>query len=123
MKKIALVDDDPDLTAALQLILQDEGFCVDLFNCLTDLAIAWRTSMPDVLIIDYRLPDGNGIDWVCAQRERLGDFPPTIMISAKDTMKEEALNSGIDHFLAKPFAIEDLLAKVRDFVQMPSLMV
>lgn len=117
MKQIMVVDDDEDLSSALKLILEDEGFVVTVYSQLKDLYQALNSEKPSLLILDYWLPDGKGIDAARSLRQNPAfENLPILMISAKDTIENEALNTGITSFLAKPFSINTLIEKVTYFV-------
>lgn len=113
-----VVDDDSDLTSALQLILEEEGFTVNVYPRLNDLHLALKEIIPDLLILDYWLPDGKSTEMIPILRQSADiSKVPIVMISAKDTVREEALKNGVTSFLAKPFSIDQLLQTIFRFAQ------
>jgi two-component system OmpR family response regulator len=66
------------------------------------------------LLVDWQLPDGSGLDWLRARRAR-GDATPALMLTARDRLVDrvQGLDSGADDYLVKPFAPEELAARLR----------
>jgi DNA-binding response OmpR family regulator len=113
VQRILLVEDEADIRAALAILLADEGYEVlaapDGFDGLASLdGIA-----PDVIILDWRMPVIDGGRFIRALRDEWKLHTPVLVITAGRASREEALSAGADDFLAKPFDLEDLLAKVR----------
>ena len=108
-----LIDDDPKLTSLLQRGLAYEGFEV---HCAQDgeagLALA-SEKPPHVVLLDIAMPGADGFE-VC-RRLRLGNDVPIIMLTARDDVvdKVTALNLGADDYVPKPFAFEELVARIR----------
>ncbi|NWG55025.1 MAG: response regulator transcription factor [Hydrogenophilaceae bacterium] len=112
--RVLLVEDDKDMAAHLRRSLEDEGHDVELVE---DGAVAEdraRARAYDVIILDRMLPKKSGADVVLALRES-GVTTPVIMVSAlrEVAQKVEGLDAGADDYLGKPFATEELLARVR----------
>ncbi len=113
VRRILLVEDEDDIRAALATLLADEGYEVlaapDGFDGLASLdGIA-----PDVIILDWRMPVIDGGRFIRALRDEWKLTTPVLVITAGRASREEALRAGADDFLAKPFDLDDLLAKVR----------
>ena len=114
-KKILVVDDDPDILDALQITLEDAGYEVtttekgDYAENLRDT----NGGLPDVIILDVLLSGKDG-RIICQKLKSQEDTRhiPIIMISAHPGAKQSVKAVGADDFLAKPFEIDDLLAKV-----------
>ena len=111
---ILVVDDDPRITNLLRRILAYEGYSVAV-AASGDIALA-RTleHAPDLIILDIMLPGINGLE--VAQRLRTaGDTVPILMLTARDTVADrvKGLEIGADDYLVKPFAHEELLARVK----------
>jgi DNA-binding response OmpR family regulator len=111
---VLVVDDDPSILQLLEDVLQEAGY--DL-TCLTHArpALEALAARPfDVLVIDQWLPDGNGLQICEAARTRYGS-DPVVMIITADARKERnvlSLQLCADDFIAKPFDIEELLARI-----------
>ena len=112
--RILVIDDEPEVASFVERGLTFEGFKVDLGeNGREGLALA-REHNPDVVVLDWMLPDLDGLE-VC-RRLREGDPNlPILMLTAKDTVPDRVagLNAGADDYLVKPFAFDELLARIR----------
>lgn len=112
--KICLVEDDLELGRALQSSLQDEGQEVVWVRRAGD-ARRWVDTEPfDAVLLDLGLPDGNGID-VLRELRASGLTLPILVITARDSLEDRlnGLDRGADDYLVKPFAITELLARLR----------
>ncbi|MEW6064223.1 transcriptional regulator [Desulforamulus profundi] len=111
--RILVIDDDPKITAMLQRALTYEGYRVETANdgC-TGLNMA-RNNPPELLILDIMLPGLDG--WEICQRFRKENLIPILILSARDEVesKVKGLNLGADDYLGKPFALEELLARIQ----------
>ena len=111
---VLLADDDARLRQFLELELQEEGYavrsCSDGIGALT----AIRQHTPDLLVLDWMLPDLSGVE-VCQRLRSTGVGVPVLMLTGRDAVKDrvEALDAGADDYLVKPFSIEELLARLR----------
>jgi two-component system response regulator MprA len=111
--RVLLVDDDPKITALLQRGLAYEGFEVYTApDGESGLAAAGR-HQPQVVLLDIGMPGPDGFE-VC-RRLRAGGSPSIIMLTARDDVgdKVTALNLGADDYVAKPFAFDELVARIR----------
>lgn len=111
--RVLLLEDDVLLGDSLREFLVAEGHGVDWCQNLHQ-ALALRGEPFDVLLVDWQLPDGSGLDWLRAQRAR-GDATPALMLTARDLLQQrvEGLDAGADDYLVKPFAPEELAARLR----------
>lgn len=112
-QKILVVDDDSKITALLRRALTFEGYLVDVANDgLEGLKLAWA-SPPDLVILDWMMPTLDGME-VC-RRLRADSDLPILMLTARDELGDRVggLDAGADDYLVKPFALEELLARVR----------
>jgi DNA-binding response OmpR family regulator len=116
--RVLVVEDEKRLAAALRRGLEDEGFAVDVaLNGTEGLWLA--TEQPhDVIVLDVMLPGLNGFQ-VCARLREAGNWTPILMLTAKDGELDEAeaLDTGADDYLAKPFSFVVLLARLRALVR------
>lgn len=122
--RILIIEDEPKVGRSLKKGLEQEGFAVDLsidFNDGTGMA---RTEDYDLWIVDRMLPGGEGLDIVRRMREEGKEErknTPAIMLTAKGqiTDRVDGLQSGADDYLVKPFAFEELLARVQSLLRRP----
>jgi DNA-binding response OmpR family regulator len=116
--RVLVVEDEKRLAAALRRGLEDEGFAVDVaLNGTEGLWLA--TEQPhDVIVLDVMLPGLNGFQ-VCARLREEGNWTPILMLTAKDGELDEAeaLDTGADDYLTKPFSFVVLLARLRALVR------
>ncbi len=111
---ILIVDDDNRITSALRRTLAYEGYQVSTAaNGEAALAIA-RSRPPDVVILDLMLPGIDGFE-VCRRLRASGDGVAVLMLTARDAVADRVagLETGADDYLVKPFALEELLARVK----------
>jgi two-component system, OmpR family, response regulator len=111
--RLLLIEDDNLLGEGLADYLRSEGHQVDWFTALAPLRAL--TGEPfDAWLVDWNLPDGSGLRWLAAQRAR-GQTTPAIMLTARDRLADriDGLDGGADDYLIKPFAPEELAARVR----------
>jgi two-component system OmpR family response regulator len=111
--RLLLIEDDDILGEGLADYLRAEGHVVDW--CRDLAAVDARRGEPfDALLVDWQLPDGSGLQWLRMRRAR-GDRTPALMLTARDRLHEriEGLDGGADDYLVKPFAPEELSARLR----------
>ena len=111
--RLLLIEDDELLGEGLRDFLRAEGHAVAWAHRLAD-AQTYRNEPFAAWLVDWQLPDGSGLDWLRAQRHR-GDSTPALMLTARDLLADrlQGLDGGADDYLVKPFAPEELLARVR----------
>ena len=113
MSKILIIEDETKIARFVTLELEHEGYEVQAaYDGRTGLALceSWK---PDLLILDLMLPELSGIE-VCRRLRQQSDIP-IIMLTAKDDVSDKVmgLDMGADDYMTKPFAIEELLARIR----------
>ena len=112
--RILVVDDDKHLVQALKRGLEAEGYAVDV--ALDGLEAQWLAAENsyDAIVLDIMLPGLSG-DALCAKLREAGDWTPILMLTAKTAANEEAnaLDTGADDFLSKPFSYVVLVARLR----------
>ena len=111
--KLLLVDDDIGLTTSLRRGLEAEGFVVDVSADGHDALWRLDEGTYGLIVLDIMLPGRNGFR-VCDELRRRGDWTPVLMLTAKhgDLDQAEALDTGADDYLTKPFSFAVLLARV-----------
>lgn len=112
--KLLLVEDDLDLGDGVRLAFEAEGHAVTWVRRLVDAQARWLQQSADLVVLDLGLPDGDGHAWLAWMR-RQERQAPVLILSARDALSERlrGLDGGADDFLLKPFALSELLSRVR----------
>jgi two-component system, OmpR family, response regulator len=120
--KLLLVDDDAALRNALRRGLTAEGFAVEIAENGPDGLWRGREGAYDLILLDIMLPGANGYR-VCADLRRSGVRTPILMLTAKDgdLDEAEALDTGADDYLRKPFSFPVLVARIHALLRRASL--
>jgi DNA-binding response OmpR family regulator len=112
--RILVIEDNRRLSAALKLSLEDASYAVDVAaDGQEGLALA-ETGFYDILLLDILLPGMNGLE-VCHELRARRVNMPILMLTARDTVRDRVrgLDAGADDYLIKPFAMNELLARLR----------
>jgi DNA-binding response OmpR family regulator len=118
---LLLVEDDPRLTRLLGRLLGQDRHTVETAGTVAG-GLELATSVPlDAIILDVGLPDGSGFDVARTLRAK-GISTPILMLTARDAVSSrvEGLDAGADDYLVKPFAYEELLARLRALGRRPT---
>lgn len=112
--RILLVEDDPAFSRQLLLGLRSDGWAVDHVGSLAHACEALLQRAYRIVLLDRRLPDGDGIALVPLARARPVS-PQVIFLTARDEISDrvQGLDAGADDYLVKPFALNELLARMR----------
>jgi len=112
-KRVLVIDDDPGVTDFLRRGLSYEGYAVDVASSGREGLDSARERPPDLVVLDIMMPGIDGLE-VCRRLKAGGDVP-VLMLTAKDRVADrvEGLDTGADDYLVKPFAFEELLARIR----------
>jgi two-component system response regulator MprA len=108
------VDDDRAVRESLRRSLSFNGYTVDLAEDGVEALEAITNERPDALVLDVMMPRLDGLE-VCRQLRSTGDDLPILVLTARDSVSERVsgLDAGADDYLPKPFALEELLARLR----------
>ncbi len=111
-QRVVIVEDDLDITRLLTLELEEAGYEVHAFDGGIRGLAGIRELKPDLIVLDLGLPDLSGAE--IARRVRRTEGTPIVILTAADDVatKVEMLNAGADDYLAKPFHVEELIARV-----------
>ena len=112
--RVLVVDDEPAVRTALERALKLEGYEVDLAVDGGEALHKVAAEAPDALLLDVLMPGVDGLE-VAPRLRGDGDRTPILMLTARDGVGDrvEGLDAGADDYLVKPFALEELLARLR----------
>jgi two-component system response regulator MprA len=112
--KALVVDDDPELRAALTRALRLDGYDVTAVSNGLKALEAVPEVRPDVVVLDLMMPYVGGLE-VCRRLRAKGDRTPILVLTARDQVGDrvEGLDAGADDYLVKPFALDELRARLR----------
>lgn len=111
---ILIVDDDMDILSVLKANLELHGFVVKTAQNWSSAERELSNTIPDLIILDIMLPDGNGVEICRSLRGRFPDLP-IMMLTAKDKVSDKVLGleSGADDYIVKPFETLELIARIK----------
>lgn len=112
--RVLAVEDEKKTASFIRKALQSEGFAVDMLHDGAEALVAVGNTPFDVVVLDVMLPGRDGLSVVRQMRE--GNITiPVLLLTARGEVSEkvEGLNAGADDYLPKPFALEELIARVR----------
>jgi two-component system, OmpR family, response regulator len=116
MKKVLIVEDESDMCLLLNILLAGKEIEVDHVKNLSGAELYLMSTQPTVLILDNKLPDGLGIDFIPYLKGKYPDLK-IIMISGFDkAARDVALDNGADIFLHKPFTRDQLYTSIKDLI-------
>lgn len=109
-KEIFILEDDKDIGFILNHVLVEQGYQVSVYENLSKIRHGLDDHLPDLLLMDVRLPDGNGLD-LCAELKSTEDSLPILMMSANFDVHNNSACLA-DEFIAKPFDLDMIIAKI-----------
>ena len=112
--RVLVVDDEPAVRSALERALKLEGYDVDLAEDGADALHRLALNAPDAIVLDVLMPRVDGLE-VCRRLRQADDATPVLMLTARDAVSDRVagLDAGADDYLVKPFALEELFARLR----------
>jgi two-component system response regulator MprA len=112
--QVLVVDDERAVRSSLRRALALEGYYVAEAEGGREALALLRGEAPDAVVLDVLMPDVDGLE-VCRRLRAAGDRTPVLMLTARDAVSDrvEGLDAGADDYLVKPFALEELLARLR----------
>jgi two-component system response regulator MprA len=114
MRTILVVDDEPAVREALERALRTAGYVVRLATNGAEGLEAVADQHPDLVVLDVLMPVMDGFE-ACRRLREAGDRTPVLMLTARDAVGDrvEGLDAGADDYVVKPFALDELLARIR----------
>jgi DNA-binding response OmpR family regulator len=118
--RILLIEDNERLGQLIATGVQQAGFTIDRVTTGSDGMAALRTTRYDAVVLDLSLPDVDGLDVLRDLRTR-GETAPVLVLTARDGVDDRVigLNCGADDYVLKPFAMEELIARIRALLRRP----
>ncbi len=112
--EILVVDDEPAVRDSLDRALRLEGYTVDLAADGSEALDVLTSTSPDAIVLDLMMPRVDGLE-VCRRMRASGDRTPVLVLTARDGVSDrvKGLDAGADDYLVKPFALDELLARLR----------
>jgi len=116
--RLLVVEDEPKLAALVARGLREEGYAVDVAGRGEDAVWMAQAAQYDAILLDVMLPGADGFE-VCRRLRDERIWSPILMLTARDAVDDRVagLDAGADDYLPKPFAFDDLLARVRSLVR------
>ncbi|MGH6720086.1 MAG: response regulator transcription factor [Alphaproteobacteria bacterium] len=116
--RILVVEDEAKMAALLERGLREQNYAIDVARTAEDAIWLGSENSYDAIVLDVMLPDGNGFD-VCERIRKAGRWSPILMLTARDAVADRVagLDGGADDYLTKPFAFDELLARIRVLVR------
>jgi len=118
--RLLIVEDEDRLSGILKSRLGEAGFAVDVAGSAGDATAALELINYDAVVLDLGLPDGDGLAVLAAAR-RIGKALPILILTARDAVEDRVagLNAGADDYLTKPFAMSELIARIKAMLRRP----
>jgi DNA-binding response OmpR family regulator len=118
--RLLVIEDNPRLCQAVAESLRAQGFAVDTAASATEGLRIWRAAEYDAVVLDLMLPDGTGLAALKEMRDR-DNTTPVLILTALGSIEDRVrgLDGGADDYLVKPFAMQELIARLRALLRRP----
>jgi DNA-binding response OmpR family regulator len=118
--RLLIIEDERRIAELVADALRQAGFVVDMVGAVADAEAALLATPYDAAVLDLGLPDGDGLCLLAGLRRR-PESPPVLVLTARDTVEDrvEGLDGGADDYLVKPFAMVELVARVKALLRRP----
>lgn len=117
-QKVLIIEDEGEMCLVLNILLNDEDFELEHVKDLTSAADYLKKNQPSLIILDNKLPDGYGIDYIGVVKKQYPSIK-IIMITGYDASAEDvAMENGADIFLQKPFTKQQLFESIKNLLSL-----
>lgn len=118
--RLLIIEDERRIADLVAETLRQAGFVVDAVGTVADADAALQTTAYDAAVLDLGLPDGDGLRLLADLRRR-PESPPVLVLTARDTVDDRVagLDAGADDYLIKPFAMVELVARLKALLRRP----
>ncbi|MCO6440854.1 MAG: response regulator [Nitrococcus mobilis] len=118
--RLLLVEDEWRLTETISEGLSRAGFVIDALDTVREAEQALSAVPYDALVLDLGLPDGDGLNLLAGLRQKQSELP-VLILTARDAVEDRVagLDGGADDYLVKPFAMTELLARIKALLRRP----
>jgi len=119
--RVLVVEDEPEVAEFLSRVLRDATWATDVVGTVAAAHEQMAVVSYDIAVIDVGLPDGDGFA-LCRALRAAGNHTPILLLTARNAVNDRVrgLDAGADDYLAKPFAVSELLARLRALARRPS---
>ena len=119
--RVLLVEDELKVASVIVDMLKINGFVADAVTTLEDATESAAVARYDAVLLDRKLPDGDGLDWLRSQRRNGWSVPALILTAEMDSVDDriEGLNAGADDYILKPANMDELIARLRAVLRRP----
>ena len=114
-KKILVVEDEGEMSLVLDMVLNEKKLQLDYVNTLMDADEYLEKQQPSLIILDNKLPDGFGVDFIIYCKKKYPSIK-IIMISGFASVRDVALENGADLFFEKPFSLDEFMEAIDKFI-------
>lgn len=118
--RVLIIEDDPEILLMLTSYLESACFAVDAIDDGAQGSFLARTNDYDIVILDYMLPNKDGLR-ICHEIREAGKTMPLLMVTVRSEIndKVELLNKGVDDYVTKPFSFEEIIARINALLRRP----
>lgn len=114
VKKVLIVEDEGDMCLLLNILLKGDDMELDHVKNLAEAAVHLEKEQPSVIILDNRLPDGFGVDFVPVVKKNYPNIKIIMISGLGAAARDVAIENGADTFIEKPFTREQLYSAITD---------
>lgn len=118
-QRIAVIDDEPQMLLMLTSLLETEGFIVDALLNVKDALERFREVVPDLVLLDWELPDMDGVTACGAIRLHIDTRVIMLTARGSETDRVAGFTAGADDYVTKPFMPNELIARIRNALRRP----